>query len=541
MPEMTYLRIIFPVAVFGTALVASPAYAHGFGERTELPVPLGYFLVGAGVTVALSFVVITSFVRSFRGSGDYRRYNLFQHRWLRAILTNPLFLLPLKLLSVFLLGLVIATGLVGGQAPPLNFAPTFVWIIWWVGMAYTVALLGNLWALINPWKILFESVEALYRRIRPGEPMSLNEQYPRAWGIWPAVLLFIVFVWIQDAFPQSDVPRNIALMAIFYSAITLGGMVYFGKHRWLSHGEAFSVAFSFLARFSPTEVRVRGTDICDQCDVVCGGEGDCVDCYQCFEMARSRLPIHNQTTRGPVPNRSLDTATSTREFNIRPFAVGLSQKHTPTDDVLAMVVLLLATVTFDGFGATGAWVDFQTFFTDNFPSIGNNSVVNWITISNTLGVALFPVAFLLVYLAFSWLMAMSVGNVLTTGDLARAFVFSLIPIALAYNIAHFINLLLIQGQLIIPLISDPFGFDWDLFGTLDYNRNIGIINARILWFLSVGVIVLGHILAVYLAHLVAVRRFKDRALARRSQYPMLALMVIYTVLSLWIIAQPIVK
>ena len=138
-------------------------------------------------------------------------------------------------------------------------------------------------------------------------------------------------------------------------------------------------------------------------------------------------------------------------------------------------------------------------------------------------------------------MAGSVDDRIGALEVARIFAYSLIPIALAYNIAHFITLLLIQGQLIVPLVSDPFGLGWDLFGTVGYSLNIGIINARILWFLSVALIVLGHVLAVYLAHRVAVRTFANRAIALRSQYPMLTLMVVYTVISLWIIAQPIVQ
>ncbi len=127
-----------------------------------------------------------------------------------------------------------------------------------------------------------------------------------------------------------------------------------------------------------------------------------------------------------------------------------------------------------------------------------------------------------------------------SGDMARTFVYSLIHIALVYDIAHFLSLLLIQGQLIIRLASDPFSKGWDLFGTSDYVPDIGIINARVLWFLSVGVIVLGHIIAVYLAHNISMRLFKNSGLAPEGQFPMLLLMVLYTVVSLWIIAQPIV-
>ena len=498
-------------------MLAQPAYAHGFGERTELPVPLGLFLIGAGATVALSFAIIALFVRGNPAQRSYWRYNLFRHRWLRVMLTGPWLVLPVKLLSVFLLGLVIVSGLIGAQTPASNFAPTFVWIIWWVGMAYIVALVGNLWALINPWKILFEWFEWIYTRLSGGSSLSPMKRYPRAWGVWPALALFLVFAWIQDAFPQSAIPNRVAVMSILYSVVTLGGMAVFGKHQWLRHGEALSVVFSFLARFAPTEVRVTDSDLCLTCDAQClNQEGECINCYKCFERA------------------------GRKELNIRPLAIGLAENDGTTNDMLAMVVLLLATVTFDGFSATPAWVEFQTLLVDVLPGLANNSVFNSLIIANTLGVLLFPIAFFLLYLAFSYLMSGAVEKSLGAVELARAFAYSLIPIALAYNISHFITLFLIQGQLVIPLVSDPFGYGWNLLGTADYRINITIINARVLWYLSIAVIVAGHILAVYLAHLVANRTFKDRSVAMSSQYPMLTLMVMYTVVSLWIIAQPIV-
>ena len=119
--------------------------------------------------------------------------------------------------------------------------------------------------------------------------------------------------------------------------------------------------------------------------------------------------------------------------------------------------------------------------------------------------------------------------------LVAAFAFSLIPIALAYNYAHFLGLLMIQGQQIIPLISDPFGLEWNLFGTAEYRIDIGIIGAKFLWIFSVAVIVVGHMLAVYLAHLRAIVLYEDRSLVLKSQLPMLALMVLYTTVSLWIV------
>jgi hypothetical protein len=120
-------------------------------------------------------------------------------------------------------------------------------------------------------------------------------------------------------------------------------------------------------------------------------------------------------------------------------------------------------------------------------------------------------------------------------------VLSLIPIAIAYHLAHYLTYLLIQGQLVIRLASDPFGFGWNLFGTARYRPDIGLVGARFAWYTAVSAIVLGHILAVYVAHVIALREYATRRAALRSQVPMLVLMVGYTMVSLWIIAQPIVE
>jgi hypothetical protein len=102
-------------------------------------------------------------------------------------------------------------------------------------------------------------------------------------------------------------------------------------------------------------------------------------------------------------------------------------------------------------------------------------------------------------------------------------------------------LLLFNGQIAIVQISDPFGWGWDLFGTAGYQINNTVLGAAFVWYSQVALIVAGHVLAVYLAHAVARRLLGDSKRAQRSQYSILALMILYTVSSLWIISQPIVE
>jgi hypothetical protein len=203
--------------------------------------------------------------------------------------------------------------------------------------------------------------------------------------------------------------------------------------------------------------------------------------------------------------------------------------------MVAFVLTLLSTVTFDGFTATPAWETIYAAFAPMLRGPGG-----WPGIG-TIGLLTFPVLFLSVYGVFSAGMARAAGAPGSTRAVARAFVLSLVPIAIAYHLAHYFTYLLIQGQRIISLASDPLGLGWNLLGTATYQPDIGIVGARFAWYTAVTAVVLGHMVAVYVAHVIALREFPNPRRALRSQYPMLVLMVGYTMVSLWILAQPIVE
>jgi polyferredoxin len=493
-----------------TVLAGSFVVAHGYGQRYDLPVPLWLYLLGSGAAVLLSFVAVGLFIRGALTGFSYPTFNLFRTP-VGRVMAHPVVVKTLRVLSIAVFTLIIVAGLFGTQSPVRNIAPALVWVIWWVGVAYVSALVGNVWALINPWKILFEWLEALTRREDPEAELSLHLDYPTWLGVWPGVVLFFAFAWIEIVSSNSALPVNLAALALIYSGITLGGMFLYGKDVWLRHGEAFSLVFGLLARFAPTEVRVRDAGVCEACDEEClVPEDGCVNCYACFEHA---------------PREK-------RELNIRPFAVGLLRNENISFSMMTLVILLLATVTFDGFASTPLWEEIQYRLYEVVP---NPAIIG------TVGLLVFPLLFMALYLVICALMAAAARVPVPTLELARKFVLTLVPIALAYHLAHYLTYLLVQAQTLIPLASDPFGFGWNLFGTAGYEVNISVLGARFAWFTAVIAIVVGHIIAVYLAHMVALRVFERHQPALRSQYPMLLLMVIYTVISLWILAQPIVE
>ncbi len=432
--------------------------------------------------------------------------NLLQWR-LPRLIADQRTLEAARLVSAALLVLVVAAGFAGDQTPTRNLAPTWVWVIWWVGFAYVSALVGNLWAVVNPCAAIFRWGE---RAMLPRGRLAFRP----ALGMWPAVILFAAFAWTELVYDGRSIPARLSLVATGYSLITWAGMLAFGRADWLRHGDPFAAAFGVLARFAPTEVRVTNPALCRGCAAGCAQGGPCVNCGECFVRA----------------------APAEREWNLRPFGSGLLRGIDVSVSMAGFVVLLLSSVTFDGFTATPAWAALENALYEKLALLGGARL----TVIDTFGLLAFPLGFGLVYRLVIGLVALAGGGA-RPGTLARLFVLSLVPIAIGYHLAHYFTYFVIQGQLIIRLASDPFGLGWNLFGTGRYRPDIGIVGARFAWHTAVIAIVAGHIAAVWVAHSIALREYPTRRQAVRSQLPMLLLMVGYTVLSLWIIAQPIVE
>jgi len=500
------------------ALPIAEATAHAFGVRYDLPLPLSLWLAAAGATVGVSFLVFALVLRRGAAGAAYARLDLLRLPLGRA-LAHPLALAVLRIVSVALFVALIAAGLFGNQDSYRNLAPAFVWIVWWVGFAYLSALVGDLWALVNPWKVLYRWGEAIARALRPASDLGPRRRLPPGVGVWPAVALLLAFVWIEILWDGNAVPANIARLALGYSVLTWAGMFLFGREAWLRAGEVFAVFFGLLARLAPTEVRVRDASACAACSArrCRSAPGDCVNCYECYERA----------------------APAAREWNLRPPAAGLLDPQPAPVSTAAFVIVMLASVAFDGVRETPLWAGLLARLSRAGEPLADSV---WYA-SGTVGLLLMPCLFAVVIVATCAVMARLTRadpRPASADELTRLFVPTLLPIAFAYHLAHYLSYLLVAGQVVIPLASDPFGWGWNLFGTARYKVDAGVVGARFAWYASLIVIVLGHVVAMYVAHRLALARFADPRVARRSQYPLAALMVAYTMLSLWILAQPIV-
>ena len=378
-------------------------------------------------------------------------------------------------LGLAIAGLLVFAGFAGSRDPLDNPLPLTTWTLWWVGLTILVALAGKLWAILNPWRALYRLARS-FIRVAP-------RPYPASLGYWPAVLAMFAFGWFELVYPAPQDPADLAIAALVYSAVALAGMLAYGEERWLERGEAFTVFFRMVSWLSPLQ---------------------------------------------PGPGRELRVGIPCRAL--------IGAGRAPASGV-AFVLVALASVSFDGLSRTFWWIALAGANPLEYP--GRASFV----IVNTLG--LFATA---ITLGIAYVVAVGLGSALASdrrgarpdyGD----YIVAIVPIAFGYHFAHYLPSFLVDAQYALRALGDPFALGWNLLGLRNLEVKTSFLSnhdsVHLLWNIQVAGIVLAHVLAVFIAHLLALRRHSRIGAALASQAPMTALMVGYTVFGLWLLSTPV--
>lgn len=447
--------------------------AHGIGGVQDLPVPRWLFYWGGAVVLVVSFAALGALWKTpqlerrsaGRGIGE----------GVSRIVLGPV-RIAAQAVSVVLLALVLAAALAGTTEPVENLAPTWVYVIFWLGVPALSVVLGNVWRALSPWRAIADAFVWMWERSgREARPLAA---YPERFGMYPGAFALFAFVTLELAYSDPSSPRVLALAIALYSYAALFGMLAFGREKWSERGEGFAILFAYIARIAP--LRVRGGRL------------------------RARLPLTGLAGAKRIPGSIL------------------------------LLAVALGSVGFDGYSRTIAWQDLVARVEAPyvFERPGTGELV--VTALNVAGLVAAIAIVLLAYLAATAVARSMVG---APRSLAPEFARSLVPIALVYAVAHYFSLFVIQGQFLAPLLSDPLGRGWDLFGTAGVRPDIGLLSPNTIWYVQAASLVIGHVAGLIVAHDRAVAIFHDRGDALRSQYAILALMVVYTAGGLWLLSQ----
>ncbi len=231
--------IIAILTALWLVLAAAPAAAHGIGGGLDLPVPLSYFVAGAGLVLVFSFsALIVAWPTARWQSESAGRVLGSWGRWSVIVL---------MVVGVAALGLVVTAGVLG-EARRTNAAPTLVWVYLWLVVPLLAAVAGDLWRYLNPWRTL------VGERQRSAFPRPASEA-----GVYPAAIALIVFMWLELVPDYTREPEVVALAAILYSLYLAAAVFVSDRERAFGSFDAFTPYNYLIGAIAPVELDPRGT------------------------------------------------------------------------------------------------------------------------------------------------------------------------------------------------------------------------------------------------------------------------------------------
>ena len=456
-----------------SGVLVVPPIAHGLVGRTDLPIPAWLFGWGAAVVLVVSFVALAVLWPRPRLEGARERRVLHVPAWLE---------IPFGLIGIGLFVLVVYAGLEGAQVDTANLTPTFVYVLFWVGLLPLQVLFGDVFALFNPWRAVGRAAGWVSSRVA-GHALPEPMAYPEKLGRWPAAIGILCFAWLELVSTSRSDPSTLAVLILAYAAIQLVGMSLYGVSQWERYGDAFAVYFNLFARLSPLRWE-RGT-------------------------LYVRALLSGVTTLDAVPG------------------------------TVALLCTMIGTTTFDGFSNGPVWSDLAPEVTDVFTSIGFGQATA-LQLAFTVGLLVVVGIVSLLYRAGAAGMRSVAPRALD--DLARAAVRAH---AHADRPRLRGRALLLVPRLpgpgaglpgVQPARPHARGGRQRLVGHGNWGIDYTWVGARTIWYVQVGALVLGHVAGLVLAHDRALKVFPDPREATRSQYWMLVVMVAFTSLGLWLLS-----
>lgn len=467
-PSVLQPRVLASSALL--LLLPTSALAHGAEGGIVLLLPTGYYLAGAALAVAASFVLLAILPARLADRTAGMRLGLFTVPCAPHALTS--------IISFLFLATLVVAGLLGSRDPIGNPLPTMFWTIWWVCFTVVQAVTGPLWPHFNPWTGILAPL-GHHRR----DPLAT---LPARVGYVIAILQFTVFAWFEliDLAPSD--PGRLATAIVVYFLFNLLGAMIFGERDWMARAEPFSIFFGLIGRLSPIAREDAGP-------------------------GRTRLSL-------VWPGRQL-----------------IGNAPLPLSGIL-FLLLTLSTVSFDGLSRTFLWLGAIGINPLEFP--GRSAVV-WSGAMGMIGTFVALAGAFLILVALGAAMA---GRGTMWREAAGRLAYSIVPIALAFQAAHYLTNVLVDGQNAVIAISDPFEVGWNLFGTAEWHTTTSFLNTlsgvTLIFNTETIVIALGHVTGIVMAHLIALELFESPRKAVLSQIPLAILMVFYTGFGLWLLSTP---
>ena len=426
--------------------------AHGVGSVYESPLPVSLYLVGAALTVLISFLLRAV---ASRGSNETELKEVAGPGAVHVLVAIARAVLLISFLLIFVFAIT-------QPEPGLSVSPLLLWVVIVVLSGTVQSIVGGMWERANPWATIGDFLGA--RRDRE----------PRSAPLWLGPLLLYALFWFELVSGEGFDPLAVAVVVLGYTLFVLSSKHAFGDD-WVLV-DPFAILFGFAGRIAP--YRIDGQDVDQDAD-------DSRIVY--------KGPLRELDDPGPMPV-----------------------------PLFWALFILLGSTTLDNVRETVEWTSFVE-------AIGLDALSDKLV--DSVALLLFVLPFLLPFLAAVWAAQRwwhSRSSLLAD---ARLLGWSMIPIGVAYLLAHNMPLLISGLPQLLAQIAAEFGLD--LFGR--YVPSPGLV-----WFLEIGLIVGGHVIGVLAAHRIALRLAPSHGAAVKSHTVLTLLMCVFTIVTLYLLSLPLV-
>lgn len=482
-------------------LAAFRADPAGVFMHTMWGIPGWLYYSGVGLILVMSFGVIERRRSALASPGGV---DLLAWRPLKRALVHPATRFVARSGVVLMFLLIIAAGLFGNQIPSKNIAPILTWTVWWGGLILLILYFGKAWCYVCPWDALSDWAEGLRFWGAKKEGVSLGLKWPKALrSIWPATLLFVGLTWIEIGFGVTMKPRATAWLALAMLGMAFVSAFLFDKRSFCRYGCLVGRISGLYALFLPVEVRAADPDVCKSCRTKSCLHGNdrgepCPTQQYLGSMEQNTYCI---TCMECVKSCEMDNVS----LRLRPWGRDLVSTVKPRSDEAYLALVMLALTGFHGLTMTRIW----------------RRGVDWLETAGGLGeTATFSLSMaailVLPVLLYAGLVFASRAFSRTGGvgyrEVFIRYAYALLPIALFYHLAHNSEHLLMEGQKVLALASDPFGWGWDLLGTADWKLP-PLVTLPTLWGIQVFLVAVGHVYSLWVSQKTAVSLFGDAKIA----------------------------
>ncbi len=463
--------------------------------------------------------------------GEKREYparDILKVGFIKRLMTHRAFQFALQLPNFLIFILVILTGLFGIQYGGSNFSTVLTWVIWWAFIIFTFLFVGRLWCLMCPMGAVGEWIQRGSFWSRKKENLSLNIQWPRKLrNLWLATIFLLLITWVDNIFGLVKSPMYTAYFIILIITASIIVGLIFERRTFCRYLCPIGGLIGLYSMFASTELRVKDKEVCK------GHEGkDCIKGnekgYPCpmFEFPQT-------LDRNNYCNYCAECIKSCPKNNIaintRPFSIDLFKTKKKHLDEAALAMILVGLTAFQSIIMTTPWQNWMKAITAT-THLSENTIFS---------VLFLPIVFLPFgsYLIISKISINLNGNKDNLKNMFVHYAYAFVPIGLTMHLAHNVFHLFAEGVNIIPILSNPFGYGWNLFGTANLNM-APLLTLENMKMIQMSLVVLGYFTAVYVGYKISLSIFSDKKSAFRSFLPILLLMITFTIINLWILDIP---